>query len=181
MSRNRVEPEKKTFKEAGVGCESCHGPGSNHAKAALGYEIFTIINPAKLPTRAAADICGSCHSSGADKGGKYTYPLNYRVSPGSNLRLFFKIASPQNNPDRFWPSKDSKGHHQQFIDWERSEHAKAGIACYTCHSVHEKETLFQTKRLETSSARPVTSLWSFRPSRLIQFTHSEAALPATCP
>lgn len=141
-----VDTVKKTFKEAGVGCESCHGPGSNHTKAVPGFEIFTIINPAKLTTRAAVDTCGSCHSSGTDKSGKYPYPVNYRVTPGASLGLFFKIASPEKNPDRFWPSKDSNKHHQQYIDWDRSEHAKTGVACHTCHSVHEKETLFQTKK-----------------------------------
>lgn len=141
-----IELAKKTFKEPGIGCESCHGPGSNHVKSALGYEIFTIINPAKLTTKAAADICGSCHSSGTDKSGKYAYPANYKVTPGASLRLYFNVASPEKNPDKFWHTKDSKQHHQQYIDWERSEHAKSGIACYTCYNVHEKETLFQTKQ-----------------------------------
>ncbi|MBI3592121.1 MAG: hypothetical protein HY099_01305 [Nitrospirae bacterium] len=142
-----VDPVKKTFKEASVGCEMCHGAGSNHAKAELGYESATIINPAKLTPRAAANICGACHSTGTDKSGKYPYPVNYKVSKVANLKLFFNLSSPEKNPDRFWPSKDSRHAYQQFIDWERSEHAKAGVTCYTCHSSHEKDALsFQTKK-----------------------------------
>lgn len=140
-----VDPVKKTFKEPGIGCEACHGPGSNHVKAVPGYEILTIVNPARLTKDASAQICGSCHTYGKDKSGKYDYPSDYRTVLGANLRLFYDPVTLEKNPDKFWPSGDSKSYHQQYIDWRRSEHAKAGVTCIECHSVHIMETKFQTK------------------------------------
>ena len=31
----------------------------------------------------------------------------------------------------------SKGHHQQFIDWSVSKHAREGVTCTSCHYVHQ--------------------------------------------
>ena len=42
-------------------------PGSNHVKAIPGYEIPTTINPQRMTSGSAAQICGSCHSRGKDK------------------------------------------------------------------------------------------------------------------
>jgi predicted CXXCH cytochrome family protein len=141
-----VDPEKKTFKEAGVGCEACHGPGSNHIKSVPGFEIQTIVNPARLTTMAAAEICGSCHTRGADKSGQYKYPVHYMGPRGTyNLALHFNAANRKDNPDMFWPSGDAKRSYMQFIDWKQSEHAKAGITCNDCHVIHEKRGFYQLK------------------------------------
>jgi hypothetical protein len=47
------------FREGGVACERCHGPGSEHI--ATGKPM---INPAKLAAAERDSICGQCHLSG---------------------------------------------------------------------------------------------------------------------
>ncbi len=134
-----VDPEKKTFVEMGVSCEACHGPGGNHVEAVPGYEIPTIIQARRLTPAQAAQICGSCHTRGLDKTGKYAYPVDYQVHKGeANMRLFFKEARPDNGDESkyFWPSGESKYSNQQYLDWKQSQHAKVGVVCVTCHNVH---------------------------------------------
>jgi len=127
--------------DSGIGCEACHGPGGNHVKAAskyFDYEKETIINPAKLPWRQRAMVCGQCHNWGASTTEIFPYaegfPKHYSYShgylPGKALYLFY-IEEP----------KEKKKHHQQYNEWKTSVHAKAGIMCTNCHSVHQKEDL----------------------------------------
>ena len=46
-----------TWEEAGVQCEACHGPGSNHIPNPSTRDIFVDVN---------ASQCGSCHTRGED-------------------------------------------------------------------------------------------------------------------
>ncbi len=138
-----LDPEKKTFVEMGVGCEACHGPGSNHAEAVPGYEIPTIIQAGRLTPAQAAQICGSCHTRGRDKSGDYAYPASYQEHKGeANLMLHFDEVSPSNgkHSEFFWPSGESRYSNQEYLDWKQSEHARAGVVCVTCHSVHKGKT-----------------------------------------
>lgn len=139
-----VYPEKKTFVEMGVACEACHGPGSNHVEAVPGFEIPTIIQASRLTPALAAQICGSCHTGGHDKSGKYAYPVEYQIHKGeANIRLFFEETTELSNSDRFWPSGESRHSNQQYLDWKKSEHAKVGVTCITCHDVHRSSSSLQ--------------------------------------
>jgi formate-dependent nitrite reductase cytochrome c552 subunit len=139
-----VAPEKKTFVEMGIACEACHGPGSNHVEAVPGYEIPTIIQASRLTPALAAQICGSCHTGGRDKTGKYAYPVEYQTYKGvGNIRLYFNEFNKQDNPELFWPSGESRHSNQQYLDWKKSEHAKVGVTCITCHDVHRSRSTLQ--------------------------------------
>jgi hypothetical protein len=132
--------EKDTFKEPGVTCEACHGKGSWHAalpKTAVFEKRQTIINPAKLSMGIAAQICGSCHNRGKStmkKGGGW--PVGYE--PGKALEAYYTSTSFAAGDDHhLYANEFSKGHHQQYIDWSQSIHAKEGVTCVSCHYVHQ--------------------------------------------
>jgi len=52
----------KTVTEWNVGCEKCHGPGSEHA--ADPKKAHSIVNPETLDSVRGNDVCIQCHSQG---------------------------------------------------------------------------------------------------------------------
>jgi len=139
-----VDPAKRTFVEMGIACEACHGPGSNHVEAVPGYEIPTITMANRLGPRLAAQICGSCHTRGRDKQGAYAFPHDYQTAKGvGTLRLYFDEINERDHPDHFWPSGESRASNQQYLDWKKSEHYKAGVNCITCHDTHRSQSALQ--------------------------------------
>ena len=146
-----VDLEKNTFSEPDIGCEACHGPGSQHValpRKSIFDKRLTIINPSKLPAGIRSQICGSCHSSGkSTKERGVDWPSGYR--PGRALGPYYKATSyAEGDVEHFYPNEFAKGHNQQYNDWKKSKHAKEGVACTSCHYVHQlgvPPTQFQTK------------------------------------
>jgi len=169
-------PEDKKFVEMGIGCEACHGPGSNHVEALPGYEIPTIIQAGRLTPMQAAQICGSCHTRGRDKSGKrYAFPASYQEHKGeANLRLHFDEVKPSNGheSDYFWPSGESKYSNQQYLDWQQSEHAKVGVTCATCHSVHQSKTSLNQDADATNLLSAIRSKTRLFEDRLCKTCHN---------
>lgn len=141
----RTDTFNTTWVDSGIACESCHGPGSNHIEAAPGYEIQTIVNPARLAHRdAQSAICGRCHNRGEstalvadhynirDGARKFGYPYGFKV--GRTVEPYFDSVSPETDtPRRFWPSAHMSSHRQQYLEWKESFHRLAGLSCLDCH------------------------------------------------
>ena len=146
-----VNLETKTFSEPSVGCEACHGPGSHHIalpETAIFDKRLTIVNPSHLPAGFRTQICGSCHGSGKSTKVKgVEWPVFYQ--PGRALGVYFK--SPRyddGNLKDVYAEDFAKGHHQQYLSWKLSTHAREGVTCTSCHYVHQlgvPPTQFQTK------------------------------------
>jgi Cytochrome c554 and c-prime len=135
-----VDLDKQKFVEPAVSCEACHGKGSWHAalpKTAVFEKRQTIVNPSKLTSGVAVEICGSCHNRGkATKFKDAEWAVGYE--PGKALEVFFKSTSFAGGDARhLYGNEFSKAHHQQYIDWKQSKHHNEGVTCNSCHFVHQ--------------------------------------------
>jgi predicted CXXCH cytochrome family protein len=146
-----VDLDKQNFSETSVGCEACHGKGSWHA-ALPKTDVFekrqTIVNPAKLTSGVAVQICGSCHNRGkALKNKDAGWPVGYE--PGKALEIYYQSTSfAGGDATHLYGNEFSKAHHQQYIDWKQSKHYVEGVSCTSCHYVHQAgipPTRFQTQ------------------------------------
>ncbi|MBM4055184.1 MAG: cytochrome C [Planctomycetes bacterium] len=127
------------FAEWNIACESCHGPGGDHANAP-GLE--NIVNPAKLPLDRANDVCFSCHLENTipaefwEKHGVRGYPVGYK--PGDDLTNYKLPAPfiPGNEGNVFFRSGVGKKNRTQGNDFIHSTMHKRGIKCFSCHNPH---------------------------------------------
>jgi predicted CXXCH cytochrome family protein len=140
--------------EINVGCESCHGPGSEHV-ANEGRSRF-IVNPRYLSAERSSVICGRCHDRRQGYGGPtngYTQAISETgemARPGiSRHELITKYTDPvKKGPtmrgggreDNIWPDDvHSNKPHQQYSDFLKSKMYRNNrllVACSDCHDMH---------------------------------------------
>ena len=128
----------KQVAEWNVGCERCHGPGSEHAAHPLRDNI---VNPAHMDYVAASDTCISCHSQGRPltspiEGKYYDWPVGYHV--GLRLQDFWKLEDHTLAETNFYYFADGTAHknRMQGNDFMQSVMYRRGITCFDCHDVH---------------------------------------------
>jgi predicted CXXCH cytochrome family protein len=130
--------QTKAITEWNVGCERCHGPGSEHARRPSAQ---TIVNPAKLDFVHANDTCIQCHSQGQPltnpmQGKYYDWPVGFHQ--GANLRDFWELEEHKLGETTFTHFADGTGHknRMQGNDFVQSVMYKRGVTCFGCHDVH---------------------------------------------
>ena len=128
----------KKVTEWNVGCERCHGPGSEHV-AQQGRP--NIVNPAKLDYVHANDVCIQCHSQGQPltnpiNGKYYDWPVGFRVD--GNLSDFWKLEEHKPGVQSFTHFADGTAHknRMQGNDFVQSLMYTRGVTCFSCHDVH---------------------------------------------
>jgi predicted CXXCH cytochrome family protein len=128
----------KTVTEWNVGCERCHGPGSEHAG---NPNRGNIVNPAKLDFVRANDTCIQCHSQGQPlnnpiEGAYYDWPVGFHQ--GGHLRDFWKLEEHKLGETSFTHFPDGTAHknRMQGNDFVQSQMYKRGVTCFSCHDVH---------------------------------------------
>ena len=131
----------KTVTEWNVGCERCHGPGSEHVKQPLNSNI---VNATRLDYVSACDTCIQCHSQGRPPknpiGGKfYDWPVGYDVT--KRLSDYWQLEEHKLGETTFTHFPDGTAHknRMQGNDYVQSQMYTHGVTCFTCHDVHGTE------------------------------------------
>ena len=140
--------------EINVGCESCHGPGSEHV--ANGGRSRFIVNPKYLSAERSSVVCGRCHDRRQGYGGPtngYTQAISETgelARPGiSRHELITRFTDPikkgptmrgPGREDNVWPDDvHSNKPHQQYADFLKStmyRNDRQLVACSDCHDLH---------------------------------------------
>lgn len=147
------------FREGGVSCERCHGPGSDHIAAGK-----PMVNPARLGAAQRDSICEQCHLSGeirVPKAGKDDLAFRPGDRLAEDLTVFVRSGSP--SPMRV------TSHAEDLAQSACKRASGDKLWCGTCHDPHfvpaadEKAAYFRSKCLGCHQASDCTTS---RPARL---------------
>jgi hypothetical protein len=125
--------QTKTVTEWNVGCEKCHGPGSEHVRQPTRANI---VNPARLNSLVASDTCIQCHSQGRPvkpeiNGKYYDWPVGFQM--GMKLSDFWELEDHKLGETTFTHFPDGTAHknRMQGNDFVQSAMYTHGVACFS--------------------------------------------------
>jgi predicted CXXCH cytochrome family protein len=124
--------------EWNVGCERCHGPGSEHVAHPTRANI---LNPERLSYVDANDTCIQCHSQGRPltnpiQGNYYDWPVGFQM--GLHLQDYWKLEDHTLGELTFthFPEGTAHKNRMQGNDFTQSVMYRRGVTCFSCHDVH---------------------------------------------
>ena len=192
----RVAYDRKThsfataFTDAGVACESCHGPGARHAASRKPSDI---VHPGKLnrskPDRERAlGICGQCHGPRQP-----LFPIldtAHRYRAGDRYEEMYQPLMVVNGTGRsgdFFPDGRPKSSSFEYQALVQSRcYLRAGVTCLDCHSAphddhgeNELRPVAAGRSLVDEGCRRCHGAL-FAPAALKKHTRHESATAQSC-
>jgi predicted CXXCH cytochrome family protein len=138
--------------EWNVGCEKCHGPGSEHVTHPTKQNI---VNPGDLDYVRGNDVCMQCHTQGRpntlpvailsragtegsvhERREYVDWPVGYL--PGARLADVWHLeeAKPGTQDFYYFPDDSAHKNRMQGNDFVQSNMYHRGLRCFDCHQVH---------------------------------------------
>ena len=120
-----------TWREAGISCESCHGPGGEHTKAMeAGVKGHTsqeikIIRTRDFSHPQMNDMCATCHAK--------LVPLSTDFIAGDKFYDHYDLITLEHQD--FYPDGRDLGENYTFTSWSMSPCLKSSkLDCSQCHT-----------------------------------------------
>ena len=159
--------------EMGIACEACHGPGERHIAAnqnplrrywlhLRGQGDPTIVNPARLPAKRAAQVCGQCHALMEFDEHAVFMGDGKKFVPGDDLEATQPLLRPiQHTPalahhlaedprflkNYFWADGTTRVSSRDYSGMIESRcNAGGKLWCGSCHEVHGGAAVNQLAR-----------------------------------
>jgi tetratricopeptide (TPR) repeat protein len=134
--------ENPPFRELGIGCEDCHGPGQLHVERRLKGDVSisgiddTIVNPAQLPGWLADNICMSCHEEGDARvlqPGKQYVDFRPGTPLDNTIAVFDLPLERQSNT-----TLALLGYYSEMTLSKCFRGSHGRLSCLTCHNPHQQ-------------------------------------------
>ena len=120
-----------TWREAGISCESCHGPGGEHIAAmeagAKGHtsKDIKIIRTLEFSHQRMNDMCATCHAK--------LVPLSTEFIAGEKFYDHYDLITLEHQD--FYPDGRDLGENYTFTSWSMSPCLKSDkLDCNQCHT-----------------------------------------------
>ncbi|GAB4241373.1 MAG: multiheme c-type cytochrome [Acidobacteriota bacterium] len=120
------------WREPGVNCETCHGPGGEHAAWFRAHQEegsvpqdLKILSTKQLPPDRVDALCASCHAK--------LFPVSAGFVPGEPFFDHFGLVTLEDLD--FYPDGRDLGENYTFTAWLMNPCARAGeLHCLHCHT-----------------------------------------------
>lgn len=128
----RSDTYRTTWREPGINCETCHGPGEEHIRVCTEAPQGTIPKDLKIIRGGRSfshaqnnATCSSCHAKAV--------PLSQSFVPGNNFWDHYDLSTLE-HPD-YYPDGRDLGENYTYTSWLLSSCVKAGdLDCLHCHT-----------------------------------------------
>jgi len=127
-----------TFADAGVACESCHGPGARHAETKAKSDI---IHPGHVDPMVALAICASCHGPREP-----LFPLldvKHRFHPGDRYEDHYQplvvVDGTQRSGEYFADARPNSSSFEYQALLQSACFRSGRATCLTCHTAPHKD------------------------------------------
>lgn len=171
----QARPNSQTYQfetrvgELGIACEACHGPAENHTRQHRNVlerylthlsdrKDASLVNPAKLNSKASSQVCGQCHSIKwiPDRMDHMQHGFRYR--PGQEMARTTPVVQPTRLAEQPWLKEPLKKNTTFLLDryWsdgmvrvsgreyngliESPCFKKGDLSCLSCHSMHQGQS-----------------------------------------
>lgn len=120
-----------TWKEAGINCETCHGPSQEHVRVCreagkrnVPKDLKIIVTSTYTPDQHDWS-CSSCHAK--------MNPLTASYPPGEDFWQHFNLMTLENSD--YYPDGRDLGENYTYTTWLQSKCAeKSDLHCVSCHT-----------------------------------------------